>query len=211
MQASNPSAGPLRFTAEQSRPLETVGVSVALSAGAGCGKTTVLTERFLRAISGDESRPLMSLVALTFTDKAASELRGRIREECRKRVDQTEGEEKAAWKFLLRGLDAAPIGTFHSYCTSLLRRHAAVAGIDPDFEVLTTAIADTIREEAVLRSTRRWLALQNPDVITLGIEFGLDRVRGAIDFLDDHGNVLRRTTTETVSRDYARARRELRP
>ena len=183
MQASQPSAGSLRFTAEQSRPLETVGVSVALSAGAGCGKTTVLTERFLRAISGAESRPLMSLVALTFTDKAASELRGRIREECRKRVDQTEGEEQGGWKFLLRGLDAAPIGTFHSYCTSLLRRHAAVAGIDPDFEVLTTAISDTIREEAVLRSTRRWLASQNPEVITLGIEFGLDRVRGAIDTL----------------------------
>ena len=183
MQDANPTADAPRFTAEQSRPLETVGFSVALSAGAGCGKTTVLTERFLRAIGGVEARPLTSMVALTFTDKAASELRGRIRDECRRRVDQTDGDVKARWKFLLRGLDAAPIGTFHSYCTGLLRRHAAVAGLDADFEVLNAVIAATLREEAILRSTRRWLAAREPDVIALGIEFGLDRVRAAVDSL----------------------------
>ena len=67
-----PSATP-PLTGEQARPLDVPGASVALGAGAGCGKTTVLTARYLADLD-DGRRPLRSTVALTFTKKAAAEM-----------------------------------------------------------------------------------------------------------------------------------------
>ncbi len=74
-------------TREQANALNVTGASVALSAGAGCGKTFVLAERFVRALEGPDFRPLGRIVALTFTNKAARELRQRIRRECRARLE----------------------------------------------------------------------------------------------------------------------------
>ena len=73
-----------RYTDEQRLAIETRGVSVALSAGAGCGKTFVLTERFL-AYFNRRDRPqaapqdLNRVVAITFTERADREMRDRIR------------------------------------------------------------------------------------------------------------------------------------
>src|SRR4029077_5208001 len=89
----------VRLNDEQRRALDVTECSVALGAGAGCGKTTVLTERFLGAIEGDHGRPLRELAALTFTDKAARELRERIRERCREKLaDDGLPEETARWR-----------------------------------------------------------------------------------------------------------------
>src|SRR5437868_13706420 len=97
----------VRLTDEQRRALEVTECSVALGAGAGCGKTTVLTERFLGAIDGDRGRPLRELAALTFTDKAARELRQRIRERCREKLAfPGPPEEKTRWQYVSRGLEA---------------------------------------------------------------------------------------------------------
>ena len=172
----------LGLTDEQARPLRVRGASVALSAGAGCGKTTVLTARFLKSLGGppDDRRPLRSLVALTFTEKAASELRDRIRHRCHERLVGARGEEVAHWRSILRGLEAAPVSTFHEYCTRLLRRHAASAGIDPDFQVLDEAIAASVLDESLARCVRRWLADTNEDLIELAVEYTLPRVREAL-------------------------------
>ncbi|MCA1684608.1 MAG: UvrD-helicase domain-containing protein, partial [Planctomycetia bacterium] len=176
--------GPPRLTDEQRRSLSVAGASVALSAGAGCGKTTVLTSRFLGALDGDGSlngrRPLWSLVALTFTEKAARELRQRIRGECHRRLERAEGDDVAHWLAVLRGLEAAPVSTFHEYCASLLRRHALDAGVDPDFQVLDAAIAETVLDEALTRCVRGWLSESNADLIELAVEYGLRSVRDAL-------------------------------
>jgi len=172
------------LTDEQQRPLGVTGSSVALSAGAGCGKTTVLTSRFLVALDGDGTpggrRPLGALVALTFTEKAARELRKRIRGECRRRLAGAPVEDVGHWRAVLRGLEAAPVSTFHEYCAGLLRRHALDAGIDPDFQVLDAAIADSVRDEALSRCLRGWLADCNNDLIELAVEYGLRSVREAV-------------------------------
>lgn len=167
------------LTDEQRRPLGVPGASVSLSAGAGCGKTTVLTERFLHALGAG---PLPSLVALTFTEKAARELRRRIREACHVRLREP-GADVGFWRSVLRGLEAAPIGTFHEYCARLLRRHALRAGVDPDFEVFDESIAAAVLDEALSRQVRRWLAEQDDDVIELAVEFGLKRVRKGLEAL----------------------------
>jgi ATP-dependent helicase/nuclease subunit A len=170
-----------RLTAEQGRALAVAGSSVALSAGAGCGKTTVLAERFIRALEPPESRSLDRIVALTFTNKAARELRERIRRECRARLES--GGDPARWRPILRGLAAARIETFHSFCGQILRRHAIEAGVDPGFSVLDESIAMAIRDEALALSIRERLAERDPDLMELAVEFGLGMVRQSIDDL----------------------------
>jgi ATP-dependent helicase/nuclease subunit A len=168
-------------TEEQARALGVVGSSVALSAGAGCGKTFVLAERFVRALEGPEARPLGRIVALTFTNKAARELRERIRKECRARL--ADGRDPRHWSKVLRGLEAARIGTFHSFCGDVLRRHAIEAGVDPGFAVFDETIALSLREEALDVSIRERLSARDPDLIELAVEYGLGMVRQSLDDL----------------------------
>ncbi len=172
---------PPDLTDQQKRPLGVPGSSVALSAGAGCGKTAVLTARFLGDLDGNDRRPLREIVALTFTEKAARELRQRIRGQCRAKL--AAGEDPAHWRGVLRGLEAAPIGTFHEFCVRWLRRHAIEAKIDPDFTVLDELIAGTVRDEALRKCLRRWLADSDKDLVELAVEYGLRRVRESLDGL----------------------------
>ncbi|MDR3634509.1 MAG: UvrD-helicase domain-containing protein, partial [Isosphaeraceae bacterium] len=169
------------LTDQQARPLAVRGASVALSAGAGCGKTTVLTSRFLSELERPGGRSLSSIVALTFTDKAARELRGRIRAECRKRLSRD--DDARYWRAVLLALEAAPVGTFHEFCGRWLRRHALEAGLDPDFRVFDASIAATVREDALARALRRALSEQAPDLILLAAEFGMRSVREALSVL----------------------------
>src|SRR3972149_8920471 len=99
------------WTDEQRRAIIARDVSVALSAGAGCGKTYVLTERFLSHLEpGDKDRRelarLGQLVAITFTERAAREMRDRIRAACHQRLIECPEEQADHWLQLLRELDA---------------------------------------------------------------------------------------------------------
>lgn len=175
-----------RLTAEQLEALDVAFVSVSLNSGAGCGKTTVLTERYLRVASTHERGPA-GVVALTFTEKAARELRGRVRDACR-RLDLDDSASS-----LIRGLEAAPIGTFHSFCQRLLARYSIEAGIEPEFAVLDEPIALSVRDQALETAIRDWLSRSDSDggdapaeaddLTALAIEFGLDRLRAILDRL----------------------------
>ena len=96
-----------RLTDEQSLAITQRGVSIALSAGAGCGKTFVLTERFLSHLQpGADPTQLSQLVAITFTERAAREMRDRIRRTCQERVQYAAEGEAPYWLNLLRQLEA---------------------------------------------------------------------------------------------------------
>ena len=106
-------------------------------AGAGTGKTTVLVERFVRAVTEDDV-PVESILAITFTDKAAAEMRTRVRRrfvELGRRADARAAE--GAW-----------ISTIHGFCARVLRAHALSAGIDPDFRVLGELESERIAADA---------------------------------------------------------------
>ena len=169
------------YTAEQSAAIAAREFSVALSAGAGCGKTFVLTERFLshleppKDVRQDHTR-LGQLVAITFTERAAREMRDRIREACGKRLKSCPEAEVEHWRELLRELDSR-ISTIHSFCGSLLRSHAVEAGLDPRFRVLDAAQSDTLLFELVDRGLRWRLADRDEAVIELVVKYGLDRLR----------------------------------
>jgi ATP-dependent helicase/nuclease subunit A len=101
--------------------------SVAVTAGAGTGKTHLLTERYLHHLREDGMSPLQ-IVAVTFTERAAAELRARIREAVGKAKDCPPG-----W---LPELEAAQISTIHALAARICRDHYDLAGIPADFRVL---------------------------------------------------------------------------
>ncbi|MCM2358249.1 MAG: UvrD-helicase domain-containing protein, partial [Geobacteraceae bacterium] len=111
---------------------------IVVSAGAGSGKTAALVELYLRLLAGETRfpRPLSveEIVAITFTDKAAVEMRERVRKGMMAR--QAAGDRSAPWDKLLRALPNASIATFHAFCSRLLRENPAEAGVDPSFVLL---------------------------------------------------------------------------
>ena len=121
---------------EQTRAIEEPGV-VFVSAGAGTGKTTVIVERFCRAVC-ERGLDVDSILVITYTERAAGELRGRIR---RRLVELGRHE-------LARDLDAAWISTIHGFCHRLLRAYPFAAGIDPRFRVLDDSQGRVLRGEA---------------------------------------------------------------
>lgn len=165
------------LTPQQTAAVALRGVSVALSAGAGCGKTHVLTERFLAQLQPKtaEAEPALSrVVAITFTERAAREMRDRIRRACRQRLETAPEAEAGYWLRLWRQLDAARISTIHSFCSSLLRRHAVEAGLDPRFAQLDEAQARLLAREVVDDQLRRMLTEQNQHLMRLAESFELD-------------------------------------
>ena len=122
--------------------------AVVVTAGAGSGKTRTLVARYLSLLA--DGIPPEALVAITFTEKAAREMRARVRLELRSMVDQsTTAGDKEFWLQLERRMDAARIGTIHSLCAEILRAHPAQAVIDPQFQVLDEGLAAIARAEAV--------------------------------------------------------------
>jgi len=121
---------------EQLRAIEEQGV-VFVSAGAGTGKTTVIVERFCRAVC-ERGFDVDSILVITYTERAAGELRGRIR----KRLHELGRHD------LERELDAAWISTIHGFCHRLLKAHPFSAGIDPRFRILDDSQGRVIRGEA---------------------------------------------------------------
>lgn len=134
-QRANPS---LTLTAAQRDAIERTDLSLAVTSGAGCGKTFVLTRRYLQHLHDDGLPDAPTrIVAVTFTEKAALEMRQRVG---RLLSDQLAAAPDDAGRALLgewlRRLPAARITTIHGFCAALLRAHAVVAGVDPDFAVL---------------------------------------------------------------------------
>lgn len=117
--------------------------AIAVTAGAGSGKTRVLTGRYLYLL--EQGFPLRSLIAITFTEKAAREMRTRVRAELERWATLSPADIGAT----LVDFDAARIGTIHSLCAEILRSHPAEAGIDPGFTVLEDGLASVLRAEAI--------------------------------------------------------------
>ncbi len=121
----------MRLTEDQQRAVNAPS-SVVVTAGAGTGKTAMLAERYLHHIRADGYGPL-EMVAVTFTEKAADELRSRIR----KAVSDKAGNEDH-----IAEVDAAQISTIHALCARICRDFYDVAGIPADFAVLDETNAE---------------------------------------------------------------------
>ncbi|CAB4691683.1 unannotated protein [freshwater metagenome] len=150
------------------RQLEAVKArgEVFVSAGAGTGKTSVLVSRFVRAVC-DMELSVDSVLVITYTRKAAGELRTRIRAAL-----VQEGKHELA-----RSLDSAWISTIHGFCSRLLRAHPFEVGIDPRFRELDDEGGAVIRGEAFAKALDRFCADEDADHLRLLATYTADGLR----------------------------------
>jgi ATP-dependent exoDNAse (exonuclease V) beta subunit len=179
------------LTGEQEQAVARRSEPLLLAAGAGSGKTSVLVERFVRAVRDDGVNP-SRILAITFTERAAGELRERVRMQFREL-----GERAAA-----RDTEAAFVSTFHGFCARLLRVHSLAAGLDPEFTIVDEALAGRLRGQAFASALRGFLEGERSDAVDLVAAYGADRARAMVDatYAELRSRGLRRPTLPMPAR-----------
>ncbi len=149
--------------AARNRIAEDLDTTLFVEAGAGTGKTTALVDRVLALVIGGHAE-LEAIAAITFTDKAAAELRARVRRQLEERAIASAGEDaRVRCAAALDQLDGAAIGTLHSFAQRLLSEHPVEAGLPPRVEVLDEVSSAVAFE-------RRWRGFRDELLADPGLE-----------------------------------------
>src|SRR6186997_390987 len=143
--------------------------TLIVEAAAGTGKTTELVNRII-AVIGQGLAEMRGIVAVTFTEKAAGELRLRLRQRLEDERRRTSGDEAQRFERAVQTLEEAHVSTIHGFCADLLRERPVEARIDPLFTVLTEAQDKRIYDEAF----HHWLENQLADPLD-GVKRALRR------------------------------------
>ncbi len=147
-------------TPDQERAIDATGDTLVV-AGAGAGKTRTLVDRALAlTLRKDNPIPVDRLLMATFTEAAAAEMRGRIRERLEERLIRT---ADAAIEKQLALLDSAPIGTLHGFCLQLVREHFHELKLDPLVIVMDEADSRLLASETLDELLDRRYAGRTPD------------------------------------------------
>jgi ATP-dependent exoDNAse (exonuclease V) beta subunit len=162
-------------TEEQRRAIEATAAELIVEAGAGTGKTGVMVDRYCRLVC-DEGVSPDAVLAFTFTDKAAAELRQRIRAEFELRAEA--GSQRA--RDLLPGLGGAWVTTIHGFCNRLLSAHPVAIGIDPRFRVIDAPEAERAAREAFDEALEDFLAARDDEREDTVAAFDIGGLRGMV-------------------------------
>src|SRR5262249_15234449 len=155
----------------------------------GTGKTRKLVDTYLDLLEcgTDPSR----IVAVTFTEKAAAEMRDRIRGTIYTHLGTVAEADRGRWMRTLATLPSAPISTIPGFCGLILREHGRAAGIDPDFSILNEQRSLDLARESVVETLRTEIRSGNEGVVKLFGDFGLDKlaetIAGAVYWLNSLG------------------------
>jgi len=170
---------------DQRAAIESDEPAIVLSSGAGAGKTTVLVDRYLRLL--DSGVAVGQIVAITFTERAARQLRARVRSAIELRL--LESPNDPVLNRHRDDLETAAIDTFHGFCGSLLREYAEQASLDPTFLQMDEPLAAAIRERSVREELYRLLLDESEtslDLQELIVLYGWPTVLTAVDsFVQD--------------------------
>lgn len=173
------------FTNQQQEAISTLDRNVSVSAGAGSGKTRVLVERFLK-ILGDRQATAQEILAITFTRKAAREMRERVQQGILDRLGAAEAtDDKTYWQEQLRLADQAPITTIDSFCSQVLRENPVEAGLDPNFTVQEEYQIRAFREETASAFLQQGIQQQDPDLTALLEQYPADQLARILTALID--------------------------
>lgn len=178
----------MKYTKEQEESIKTLDRNLLVSAGAGSGKTRVLVERFIQILL-TEAASVDEIVAITFTNKAANEMRERIRKTAsEKSISASNERERSKWLKIKHEVEGARISTFHGFCSRLLREHPVEAGVDPAFrvvdEIQMTLMLNATVQDIIFRS----LEEGNASIADLVVRYGKD---GLASVVKDSYNLVR--------------------
>src|SRR2546421_5763879 len=146
-----PDSKPRELKPEQKIAAHTLDRHLSVTAGPGAGKTFVLVERYLEILR-TQKVSIDNIVAITFTNRAANEMRERVRETIDGLLRTTAGDERKRWLRHKRALEGAVITTIHGLCSRLLHEFPVEANIDPQFVLLDEHQAVMLLEAAVEES-----------------------------------------------------------
>lgn len=166
---------------EQILAARTLDRHVSVTAGPGAGKTTVLVERYLHILRSEDIS-VDQIVAITFTNRAANEMRERLRRKLDELLKSAAPAERVRWMRHKRTLDGAIITTIHGFCARLLREFPIEADIDPQFILLDAHRSSMLEESVAEESLTEFISSGDQPVTELTAGIGRGRlVRGLID------------------------------
>lgn len=170
----SPVVRPPSLKPEQQLAAHTLDRHVSVTAGPGAGKTTVLVERYLHILR-NENISVDQIVAITFTNRAANEMRERLRHELDKILASAGPRERARWMRHKRTLDGAIINTIHGFCARLLREFPVEADLDPQFALLDAHQSAMLEESVAEETITEFISGQDKAITELAA--GIGRVR----------------------------------
>lgn len=144
----------MRLTPNQQKALN-IEKHVCVTAGAGSGKTTVLVDRYLKILRSEKAKP-PEIVAITFTDKAAAEMKERVVEKLNAEENIVDREK------ILEQMNTAPISTIHAFCSHILREFPFQADVPANFSILQ-GIDQKLLLQQILRETLKEIATNEGD------------------------------------------------
>ncbi len=184
----------MKLTVAQEQAVTTTARRVCVRAGAGSGKTGVLISRIMHLIESGNA-PLDQIVAITFTEKAALEMKTRLREACRERAPKDDPDKLTYWRTVERSVSSARITTIHAFCAGLLREHALHLGGDPDFVMLADADSHLLRHDATQEELLRQLQAGDEDAALVAAELGFEPTLNAMRSLLRSGSEVARAVS----------------
>ncbi|MFN2492892.1 MAG: UvrD-helicase domain-containing protein [Pyrinomonadaceae bacterium] len=165
---------------EQKIAAHTLDRHVSVTAGPGSGKTTVLVERYLHILRENKNLNIDQIVAITFTNRAANEMRERLRKDLDRILAESAPDERQRWMRYKRTLDGAVIDTIHGFCARLLRDFPVEARIDPQFLLLDAHDAAILLEAAVEETLTEFISSGRKSISQLALGFGRSKLADAL-------------------------------
>lgn len=194
-------------TPEQALAINTIKSNVSLLAGAGSGKTYVLMKRFVQILRADLSVNPTNIVAITFTRKAADEIKGRVRQAVSECVEQAQTDlERLRWQEHLQKVESAPISTIHSLCSRILRDNPVETQLDPEFTILEDFEAQDFFKETLQQYLRKNIK-ENSALRRLVQTYGVNSFVNQVTALGDKLSEL--VCEDNLAEPYLKAKEEL--
>ncbi len=159
--------------------------NISVTAGAGTGKTRLLVERYLEILI-NEAVDVKGILAITFTKKAAAEMKDRVVQGIDDKLhSELSGDKRKKLREIRDRMNSAAISTIHAFCARLLREYPVEAGLDPDFRQINDMQRQLLLDD-VLEKEIESLDQDPAHWISLFRLFGKDTVKNMLQTALEH-------------------------